>query len=327
MKILISDYAESMMPTHDLEIETIRAGLGPETEIEVYAYTDENRAEFLEKISDVDGLLTAFVKIDREVFEHAPKLKVVSLNSTGWDGVDLEAATEHGVKVCPVGEYCTWDVAEGAVAYVFAMSKQLKFYGRQIDQEHKWDYSAGKSWPRIEETTVGIFGLGKIGKCTAKKLGPLVSRVVAYDPFVSDEDARAIGVEMLSKEDVFAQSDIIISHMNLNDDTRNMFNDQAFEQMRRHPILINMGRGQCVDEAALIKALDEGKLRGYAADVLIDETPQLETHPLVGRDDVMLTPHSSFYSQTSIEALEKISSNNLVHVLKGELDQVFKLVN
>lgn len=327
MKVLISDYAESMMPSHDLEIQCIREGLGQDTEIEVYAYTDEKREEFLEKLADCDGLLTAFVKIDEEAFKRAPKLKVVALNSTGWDLVDLDAATEHGVKVCPVGEYCTWDVSEGAVAYVFALSKQLKFYGRQIDQEHRWDYSAGQSWPRVEENTVGIFGLGKIGKCTAKKLSGLVSKVIAYDPFVDPKEAEKIGVQLLGADEVLEQSDIIISHMLLTDETRNMFDQGAFSKMKRKPFLINMGRGQCVDEKALVEALDEGKIRGYAADVLSDETPDLEHHPLVGRDDVMLTPHSSFYSSTSIEALERISASNLVHVLKGELDQVFKLVN
>lgn len=107
MKILISDYAESMMPQHDLETETLKSHLGEDIDVEVYAYTDEAREEFYERLADADALLTAFIKVDKEAFEHAPKLKVIAINATGYDNVDMDAATAHGVGVCPVGEYCT----------------------------------------------------------------------------------------------------------------------------------------------------------------------------------------------------------------------------
>ena len=105
-----------MMPDHTLEIETLKTGLGSDVDVEVYEYEDGKRGEFYEHLADADALLTAFVPVDAEAMDHASRLKVVSLNSTGFDQVDLDEATKRGIGVCPVGEYCTWDVSESAIA-------------------------------------------------------------------------------------------------------------------------------------------------------------------------------------------------------------------
>lgn len=327
MKILISDYPDSMMPEHGLEVATLKAGLGEDVDIEIYPYADEKRSEFLEKLGDADALLTAFIPIDSEAMEAAPHLKVVSINATGYDNVDLGAATAHGIGVCPVGEYCTWDVSESAIAYMFALNKHIKFYQEQIDVEHRWDYAAAPQWPRLENQTVGIVGFGKIGTCTAKKAKGLVARVIAYDPFVSDEAFEAAGVERVGIDELLEQADIIVNHMRLTADNRHFFDTEKFARMCRKPILINLGRGLCVDEEALLRALDDGAIRAFGADVLYDETPDLAHHALVGRDNVIITPHSAFYSTTSIEDLMRLSCQNVVYYLRGEKDKVFKLVN
>ena len=327
MKVLISDYPDSLMPDHALETETLKAGLGEDVEIEVYEYHDEKRAEFYEHLADADALLMAFLRIDAEAMEHAPQLKVVSINATGFDSVDLDEATRRGIGVCPVGEYCTQDVSESAIAYMNALNKHFKFYQKDIDERHKWDYAAAPQWPRLKDQTLGIVGFGKIGKCTAEKATGLVKNVVAYDPYVDEAAFAERGVQLVGIDELFAQSDIIVNHMCLTAENERFFDEAAFDAMARKPIFINLGRGLCVDEAALIAALDAGKLRAFGADVLLDETPDLANHPLVGRDNVIITPHAAFYSSTSIEDLERLSCQNIVHFLKGEKDQVFKLVN
>ena len=301
MKVLICDHPDSMMPDHALEIETLRAGLGADVEVEVYEYDEADRDGFYARLADADALLTAFVTVDAEVMDHAPKLKVVSLNSTGFDQVDLDEATRRGIGVCPVGEYCTWDVSESAIAYMFALNKHLKFYQREI--------------------------FGKIGKCTAEKASGLVKRVIACDPYVEDAEFSERGVTRVTKGELLAQSDIIVNHMCLTEENARYFDEAAFAAMARRPLFINLGRGLCVDEAALVAALDADKLRAFGADVLYDETPDLANHPLVGRDNVIITPHSAFYSTTAIEDLERLSCENIVHFLKGEKERVFKLVN
>lgn len=327
MKVLISDYPDSMMPDHTLEIRTLVEGLGPDTVIDILPYADDARAEFYAHLADADALLTAFIPMDDEAQAAAANLKVISINATGYDNVDLAAATAWGIGVCPVGEYCTWDVSESAIAYMCALNKHFKFYQREIDDDHKWDYAAAPQWPRLQDQTLGIVGFGKIGKCTARKAAGLVGRVIATDIAGDDAAFRALGVERVTPEGLFAQADIIVNHMNLTEDNVYYFNEAAFAAMERRPIFINLGRGLCVDEGALVAALDAGQLRAFGADVLYDETPDLASSPLVGRDNVMLTPHSAFYSSSSIEDLERLSCQNIVHYLKGEKDKVFKLVN
>lgn len=327
MRVLISDYPESLMPDHDIEVATLREGLGDDVQVEVYEYDKSRHDEFLAKLADADALLTAFIPVTVDVMVAAPKLKVISINATGYDNVDLAAATARGVGVCPVGEYCTWDVSESAIAYMFALNKHFKFYQKQIDDEHRWDYAAAPQWPRLENQTLGIVGFGKIGKCTARKAAALVERVVAYDPNVPDEAFDALGVERVGIDELLEQSDIIVSHMCLTDENHKFFDAEKIAKMARRPILINLGRGLSVDEGAVLDALESGRLRAFGADVLYDETPDLAKNPLVGRDDVIITPHSAFYSTTSIEDLMRLSCQNIAHYLRGEKDKVFKLVN
>ncbi len=327
MKVLISDYIDSMMPDHELETQTLKKGLGDDLEIEVYAYTDEKREEFYEHLADADALLTAFVKVDKEAMEHASRLKVVAINATGYDNVDMEEATKRNIGVCPVGEYCTWDVSEAAIAYMFALNKCFKFYQRQIEQEHKWDYAAAPALPRIEDQTIGIVGFGKIGKCTARKAKGIAGRIIANDPFIDKGLFAENGVEEVDVDTLLAESDIIINHMNLNETNYHYFDAEKFAKMKKKPILINLGRGLCVDEPALIEALDSGQIRAFGADVLYDETPDLANHPLVGRDNVIITPHSAFYSSSSLRDLEVFSTRNIVYFLTGQKDKLFKLVN
>ncbi len=325
MKVLICDHADCMMPDHALEIETLRAGLGEDVEVEVLEYEDDKRDEFYEHVADADALLTAFVTVDAEAMDRAPKLKVVSLNSTGFDQVDLDEATKRGIGVCPVGEYCTWDVAESAIAYMGALNKHFKFYQRRstsgtsgITPRHP----SGRVW-RI---SAGHRRFGKIGKCTAEKAMGLVKRVIACDPHADDAAFAERGVTRVSKEELLTHADIIVNHMCLTDDNVRFFDEAAFDLMARRPIFITWAAACALMRSACGRARC-GKLRAFGADVLYDETPDLASNKLVGRDNVIITPHSAFYSTTAIEDLERLSCENIVHFLKGEKEKVFKLVN
>lgn len=325
MKVLITDFPDSMMPTHELETQILTNGLA-DCQVEVYPYTGD-KAELLTKVADAAAILTAFLPIDAEVMDAAPKLKCISLNATGYDNVDLQEATRRGIGVFPVGEYCTEDVAEHTIAVTLALAKNLKRYTADIDVRHLWQYDAPEPMQRIEEMTIGIFGFGKIGRCVAKKAQGLSMRVIACDPYVDAELAREMGVELVEPGDIYARADVITNNMKQNETNVAMFSKEAFEQMAKRPLFINMGRGASVVEADLVAALDSGKLRGCALDVLADETPDLANHPLVGRDNVIITPHAAFYTTTSIIKLQQISCDNIVYYLKGEKEKVFKLVN
>ena len=329
MKILISDYPDSMMPAHDYEKQILREGLD-QPEIVVHDYSDENREAFLQEIADADALLTAFIPIDAEVFARAKRLKIIALNATGYDNVDLEEANKRGVGVSPVGEYCTTDVAEFTITLMLALVKDLKQHIENIQSKNIWQYDAVRADKRFNEMVIGICGLGRIGRAVAMRAKALgVKEILAtdIDPTVTSELAIQLGVQLVSPEELFARSDIISNHMNLNETNHHFFNKTAFASMTKKPYFINMGRGACVVEEDLIAALDNQQLRGAALDVLSDETPNLETHPLNNRNNVIVTPHAAFYTQTSVNELIRLSSENIVHYLKGDKQKVFKLVS
>ncbi|MEG2708821.1 MAG: NAD(P)-dependent oxidoreductase, partial [Vagococcus sp.] len=183
MKIVISDYKDSMMPVHDYEKSILIKGLG-KCEVVIYEYSDDKRDEFFNIIKDANAILTAFIQLDKAAMDHAPKLKVIALNATGYDNVDLEEANKKGIGVCPVGEYCSIDVAEFTITMMLSLVKSVKYYIEDIDQHHHWRYDVGKTNKRVKDMVLGIFGFGKIGRETARLAKPLGMKVLAYDPFV-----------------------------------------------------------------------------------------------------------------------------------------------
>lgn len=327
MKIVIADYPESMMPTHELEKQVLTAGL-PGCQVMIFPYHDNERAEFLQEMRTADALLTAFIKVDEEVLAAAPQLKVISINATGYDNVDLAAAKRHHVAVCPVGEYCTEDVAEFTITTMLALVRNLKTYLTDVDQHHEWRYDYAQPNCRLSNMTLGIFGLGKIGRAVAQKAAALGMTVLANDPFISKENYAKVAnlVRLVSVNDLLANADIITNHMNLNDSNHHFFTADLFAQMAKHPYFINMARGAEVDEQALVAALDTGQLKGAALDVLATEFPDLAHHPLTGRENVLITPHTAFYSTDSLTALQQVSCQNIVYYLTWQPEKVFKLV-
>lgn len=328
MKILIADYAELLMPTHDLETQVLREGLGENCEVEIYEYTDENRDVFYEKLAEADALLTGFIKMDAEAMAHAPKLKVISVNATGYDKVDLAEANRRHIGVCPVGEYCTIDVAEHTICVMLALVKNLKSYMHALERDYNWDYQIVEPNKRIKDMTLGIFGLGKIGTAVALRAKALGMRVMAYDKYVSPTYAEDFGVRLADcPDDIYEAADVITNHMSLTEGNHDFFNLDAFRKMKKHPYFLNAGRGASVVEEDLITALDEGLVKGAALDTIRDEKPEHIAHnPLLGRDDVIITPHTAFYSTSSVEDLERTSAKNIVNYLNGDFNKVFKLV-
>ena len=315
------------MPSHELEKRVLTTGL-PGCEVTVFPYQNDKRADFLQAIHNADALLTAFIKVGEDVFSAAPQLKIVSINATGYDNVDLTAAKRHGVAVCPVGEYCTEDVAEFTITTMLALVRNLKAYLTDVDQRHEWQYDYAQPNCRLSNMTLGIFGLGKIGRSVTKKAAALGMTVLANDPFISKENYAKVAnqVKLVTANELLTKADVVTNHMNLNESNHNFFTKERFAMMTKHPYFINMARGAEVNEPDLIKALDSAQIKGAALDVLASEFPNLAKNPLVGRENVLVTPHTAFYSTDSLTALQKISCQNIVYYLTGQPEKVFKLV-
>ena len=327
MKILISDYKDELKRNLNYEKKLLTDEFKKfniyDVSIDVYPY--ENEEGFKEVIKEADVLLTAFLPISREILENAKKLKCISINATGYGIVDIDEASKRNIAVCNVKEYCTQEVAEHTMALMLSMVRRLKQYEKDI-KKGIWNYNIGKI-ERLSGKTLAIFGLGRIGQAVAKRARGFDLNVIAVDPYLPQEVAEKLKIKLVSKEEALKCADIISNHMNQTSKNKSYFSMEEFKKMERRPYFLNVGRGECVDENALIKAIDKGLIRGAALDVLKEENPALKNNPLLDYEDLYLTPHSAFYSETSMKELQRISCENIVYYMTKQYDKVFGIVN
>lgn len=272
-------------------------------------------AAIIEGARDAVALLPGYAPVTREMIEALPNLEIVALMSMGFDEVDVDAATEHGVWVTNVPGAATEEVATHALTLLLHSVRQLGFYLDSATPAD-WNERAAVAPPRLSEKTLGIIGLGRIGRELARLAGPLFGRVLGYDPLMPDTpevqaDLRRLGVQRAGLDEVRAASDVLSLHLPLTDGTEHMVNAEFLAAMPAGSVLVNVSRGGLIDNAALVDALDSGHLAAAALDVL-DVEPPPPGHPLLGRDDVLITPHIGYFSaRTEIEYV-RIQAQNAV---------------
>ncbi|KRL05818.1 NAD(P)-dependent oxidoreductase [Liquorilactobacillus oeni] len=328
MKVIISDYAVSMMEDHDYEFKILKQD-HPDWTIKSITYDPENLTKFNTELFDADALITAFIPVNSQLFDKAPKLKLVSINAMGFDKVDLKSAAEHGVRVCAVSDYCSEDVAEFTLSLMLSLTKQLKAYSKILSSDHLWKYSALPAQKRLSKQTLGIFGLGKIGQKVARMAKGFGMKILAYDPYLPPEIAANLGVTPASATQIYKEADIVTNHMRLTANNRYFFNKDAFNQMGQgqRPFFINVARGESVDENALLQALDKSLIKGAGLDVLSSENPDLENQPLLKFPNVILTPHTAFYSINSIAELQRISCQNVINFFEKKFECITNFID
>lgn len=324
MNILISDYQNSLNRDIDYEINLLKKSL-PNPTITVVPYEDQSH--FLNELRNADGLLTAFIPVDDALLAQAPNLKCISLNSTGYNFVDLTSASKRNITVCAIREYCTLEVAEFAFTLLLSLIKKIKYHQVNLEEKHLWQYDAVGSVTSISGKTLGIYGLGRIGQALAKMAQAFHMNVVAVDPYLPKEVAEQLNIPLVDSAYIKENADFISNHMNATQDNACFFNEAFFKDLKKKPYFINVARGACVDEDALLQALDLGYINGAGLDVLTSEMPDLATVPFLGRDNVILTPHAAFYSEASMKKLQDCSCSNLIHYFNDELQLIDHIVN
>ncbi|TAK21482.1 MAG: C-terminal binding protein [Chloroflexota bacterium] len=270
----------------------------------------------IELASGASAILCDAAPISRRVMAALPTLRVVSEYGIGYDNIDATAATEFGIWVTNVPGFCTEEVADHALAMVLALLRRLPALDR-LTRAGKW--GAGSAGPihRVSQHTLGVVGFGRIGQLVARRARALGMRVLAYSPTTAARDAAVIGAEAVTFDRLLAESDVVSLHAPANDATRRMMNAATFACMKRGAILINVGRGVLVDERALLDALASGQIRAAGLDVF-DPEPPLTDSPLIGHEDILLTPHAAFYSEESLRDLQTNAARNALAVLRGE---------
>jgi D-3-phosphoglycerate dehydrogenase len=262
-----------------------------------------------------DALLVTYAKITAEMIRQLTRCRIISRFGIGVDNVDIPAATDRGIVVTKVPDYCIDEVSDHALALLLALVRKIPFSSAQV-HAGKWAMSAVVPIHRLRGSVLGLVGFGRIPQLVAPKAKAFGVRVVAFDPFVAPEVFNRAGVERVDFSELLTMSDYVSIHSPLLPETRNLFGDDAFGRMKPTAYLINTARGPIVDEAALARALDAGELAGAALDVLPQEPPV--DSPLVGRDNVIITPHTSFYSEESLVDLQVKAAEEVVRVLGGQ---------
>ncbi len=324
MKILICSYEELLSMYTPYALQALNEYL-PEAEIVVSHYTDE--AKLISDLKDVDGLITFFIPITRKVIASTQMLKYISVASTGYSNVDMDACNDFDIKVANIKEYCTDEVADHTMSLILALARKITVLNEQVKQEHIWDYTSAGQIHRLSQHTLGLFGFGRIGQAVAKRAKAFGIKVIAFDPYLPEEIAAAQEVKLVSVETIQAEASIISNHMNASDKNTDFFNADFFKHCKQKPIFINVGRGQSVDEDALIEALDKVYIQSAGLDVFKSEDPNLSEMKLIQHSHTIVTPHAAFYSEEAIEDSDRISVMNMIHSLKDEHDKVFAFVN
>jgi len=265
---------------------------------------------------NADAVLVTYAKITADMIRQMARCRIISRFGIGVDNVDIAAATDAGMVVTRVPDYCTDEVSDHTLALLLALVRKIPFANSSV-HAGRWEMSAVAPIHRLRGRLLGLVGFGRIPQLVAPKAKAFGVKVVTYDPFVSHEVTAAAGVEKVDFADLVRTSDYVSIHTPLIPATQGLFNAEVFRQMKPTAYLINTARGPIVDEAALAHALDAGQLAGAALDVLSQEPPTAS--PLLGRDNVILTPHMSFYSVESLVELQTKAAEEVVRVLTGQL--------
>ena len=283
-------------------------------EIRIAKSTSE--ADILAVARDADGVLVTYAKVPGELLRQLQRCKVIGRFGLGVDNIDVKAAAALNIVVTYVPDYCLQEVSDHAMALVLALARKVALSNALV-QQGRWEMPAVVPIRRLEGQVLGLVGLGNIPRRVAPKAKAFGFKVIAHDPFVSAAIAQELGVELVSFEWLLEISDFIAVHAPLTPQTRGLFNADAFGRMKKGAQIVNTARGPLLDEAALVAALDAGHLGGAALDVVATE-PLSKDSPLLGRSNVILTPHTAFYSVEALEELQTKCATDVAHVLSGE---------
>jgi D-3-phosphoglycerate dehydrogenase len=265
---------------------------------------------------DADAVLVTYAKITADMMRQLPRCRIIARFGIGVDNVDIAAATAAEIVVTRVPDYCIDEVSDHTVALLLALVRKIPLANSRA-HAGRWEMSALVPIHRLRGRILGLVGFGRIPQLVAPKARAFGLKVVTYDPYVPLEVASAAGAEKVDFADLVKISDYVSIHTPLMPETQGLFNAEVFRQMKPTAYLINTARGPIVDEAALVHALDAGQFAGAALDVLSQEPPT--GSPLLGRDDVILTPHMSFYSVESLVELQTKAAEEVVRVLSGQM--------
>lgn len=270
-------------------------------QIEIKEIPSPTEDDLIKNCQDADAIICAYEPITKRVIDALPNLKLIAFGTIGFNYADINYAREKNIPVTHISQYCIKEVADYTVGMMLTLNRRILQFNESVKKDRKWQYDLFPDIRRLEEQTIGLLGFGNIPRLVVERLKPFGPKVIAYDPFVDAKKAKTeYNVDLLSFDEVLGQSDILSIHLPANKETFEIINEKNIAKMKDGVIFINSARGQLVDENAIVHAVDSGKIKFYAADVVKEEDPDVNIHPFINRDNIILTPHIAFYSQEAL---------------------------
>ena len=288
-----------------------------------FVYYDEKTTdvdELAKRSEDADVVIIANNPYPKEAFSKAENLKLIDVAFTGVDHVDLEAAQEQGIQVANAAGYSNTAVAELVIGLTLDVYRRISFGNDSIQQGDEVVLYQGNE---IRGKTVGIVGTGSIGMETARLFKAFGAKLIGYNRTEKDE-AKELGLEYVSLDELMAKSDIISLHLPLNGETKNTISREKLEMMKGSAVLINAARGPIVDNDALAELLNDGKIAGAGIDVFDMEPPIPSDYPLLSAKNAVLTPHVAYLTDESMVARAHIAFDNVVKFIEGNPQNIVK---
>jgi D-3-phosphoglycerate dehydrogenase len=272
-------------------------------------------------LPSIDALLVVSDKVKRSHIDKLDSCRVIVRYGSGTDNVDIDRATELGIIVANVPDFCLSEVADHTMALLLATARKLRLMDIHT-RSGNWQARTQVNVRRISGRTLGLVGFGAIARLVARRAIAFDMKVIAFDPFLDRNIARSLGVAEVRLEEVLTQADFLSLHVPLNDKTFHLIGEEQLKAMKSGSVLLNTGRGGLVDEEALVKALLGGQIAGAGIDVyetlpMFDPKPTFVDHPLFALDNVLLTPHTAGVSVESLEQLMLDGARQAIDVLNG----------
>ncbi len=313
--VVVTDYVESELEWEARELA--KKGIG----YTIYQLLSGSEEDVYQAVKDADVIVVNMVQFRASLIHRLSKCKLIIRHGIGYDNVDVEACSKAGIAFANQPEYCRKDVAEHAIAMLLACGRGLFAGMRSMVpscKSGKWDFTGVLPLRRLEGRTVGILGLGRIGRIVLEKLASFGFRFVGHDPFLPEgQRAQLAGITWVDMETLFTESDYITVHVPLNDKTRHIINKRTLSLMKPTAYLINTSRGGVVDTTALIEALAARSISGAAIDVFEKEPPAMDSG-LLALDNIIMTPHIGWASVESGEAIRQSIYDDIIAASEGK---------
>ena len=309
-KVLITDH---VWPSTDPERAVLEAGGAS-----VVVAPNGEEATLIELARDADAIMTCFAQVTENVVRAAEQCVVIGRFGVGVDNIAVNTATELGIAVTYVPDYCVDEVSDHVMALLHAWNRRIALFDRSV-KEHGWgSQPLTMRMMRLRGKTIGIVGFGRIGQAVAAKARAFGLNILAADPVVPAATVEDFGGRLVDLPLLLADSDFVSLHTPLTDATRDLIGREELAMMKPDAFLINAARGPLVDEVALYEALTDNIIAGAGLDVMVDNTPP-QDHPLLSLDNIIITPHVAFFSQESTLELEQRAAAEVVSVIHGRM--------